>query len=209
MTAGVLPGHGPSSKVRTTSCSFRKSYCLKCSKPNAGPPVVSICTVREIPMAPGLSQPGAAGLAALPCAPAAGGAGGAVDAPGLPFCTSARRVGATAGAGAGAATVGAAIGACNGAAIEVWAILGEGAVAAGMEAGAGAACMPLAASRGPLRCAAMTPNAARPKVASAATTMTSTLTVPSTAHTTTGLKVRRNRSLSQCRCGKCPSATEK
>ena len=59
-----------------------------------------------------------------------------------------------AGTGAGAATVGAAIGACNGAATEAWAILGEDAVAAGMEAGAGAACMPLAASRVPaaLRC---------------------------------------------------------
>ena len=32
-TAGVL-GQGPSSKVSTTSLSWRKSYCLKCWKPN-------------------------------------------------------------------------------------------------------------------------------------------------------------------------------
>src|ERR1700750_2587008 len=47
--AGVLTGHGPSSKVSTTSLSLRKSSCLKCSKPKPGPPVVSICTTREIP----------------------------------------------------------------------------------------------------------------------------------------------------------------
>jgi hypothetical protein len=29
-TAGVLSGHGPSSKVSTTSLSLRKSSCLKC-----------------------------------------------------------------------------------------------------------------------------------------------------------------------------------
>src|SRR5437868_5096730 len=55
-TAGVLPGHGPSSKVSTTSLSVRKSICLKCSKPNPGPPVVSISTTRETPSASGLAQ---------------------------------------------------------------------------------------------------------------------------------------------------------
>src|ERR1700716_1531363 len=40
-TEGVLTGHGPSSNVSTTSWSRRKSSCLKCSKPNPGPPVVS------------------------------------------------------------------------------------------------------------------------------------------------------------------------
>ena len=48
-TAGELPGQGPSSKVNTTSLSRRKSYCLKCSKPKPGPPLVSISTMRESP----------------------------------------------------------------------------------------------------------------------------------------------------------------
>src|SRR4249920_2996450 len=43
-------------KVRTTSLSRRKSYCLKCSKPNPGPPVVSISTIRDRPMPSGLSH---------------------------------------------------------------------------------------------------------------------------------------------------------
>ena len=55
-TAGVFSGHGPSSKVSTTSPARRKSYCLKCSKPKPGPPVVSISTMRARPMPPGLSQ---------------------------------------------------------------------------------------------------------------------------------------------------------
>src|SRR3979411_3231486 len=55
-TEGVLSGHGPSSNVSTTSLSRRKSSCLKCSKPNPGPPVVSISTTREIPSALGLVQ---------------------------------------------------------------------------------------------------------------------------------------------------------
>src|ERR1700685_4857982 len=59
-TIGVLPGHGPSSKVSTTSLSRRKSYCLKCSVPKAGPPVVSICTMRDSPIALGLLQTGRA-----------------------------------------------------------------------------------------------------------------------------------------------------
>src|SRR6188472_4192277 len=53
-TEGVLTGHGPSSNVSTTSLSRRKSSCLKCSKPNPGPPVVSIWTTRETPSASGL-----------------------------------------------------------------------------------------------------------------------------------------------------------
>src|SRR5207344_2618460 len=57
-TAGVFSGHGPSSKVNTTSPARRKSYCLKCSKPKPGPPVVSISTMRAIPMPPGLSHGG-------------------------------------------------------------------------------------------------------------------------------------------------------
>src|SRR6516165_4122993 len=59
-TIGVFSGQGPSSKVSTTSLSRRKSYCLKCSVPNAGPPVVSISTTRDKPIAPGLSQAGIA-----------------------------------------------------------------------------------------------------------------------------------------------------
>src|SRR6476661_10393317 len=53
-TAGVFLGHGPSSKVSTTSPSRRKSWLLKCSKPKPGPPVVSTSTTREIPKALGL-----------------------------------------------------------------------------------------------------------------------------------------------------------
>ncbi len=48
-TAGVLCGQGPSSKVRTTSLSWRKSCSLKCSNPKPGPSVVSISTIRETP----------------------------------------------------------------------------------------------------------------------------------------------------------------
>ena len=50
-TSAVLCGQGPSSKVSTTSPGCRKSYCLKCSKPKPGPPVVSISTTRETPSA--------------------------------------------------------------------------------------------------------------------------------------------------------------
>src|SRR5712671_3059883 len=63
-TAGVFLGHGPSSKVSTTSPSRRKSWLLKCSKPKPGPPVVSISTTREIPKALGLLQVGAVGAGA-------------------------------------------------------------------------------------------------------------------------------------------------
>jgi hypothetical protein len=55
-TIGVFAGQGPSSKVRATSLSRRKSYCLKCSVPNAGPPVVSISMTHESPSASGLLQ---------------------------------------------------------------------------------------------------------------------------------------------------------
>src|ERR1700688_2463094 len=102
ITIGVFSGHGPSSKVSTTSLSRRKSYCLKCSLPKAGPPVVSISTVRARPMPSGLSQVGAlfagdgAGAAAL-CGAAAGAGVGV----GLFW---ARMIGAT--AGASVATVG-------------------------------------------------------------------------------------------------------
>src|SRR5271154_7271123 len=73
-TIGVLPGQGPSSKVSTTSLSRRKSYCLKCSVPKAGPPVVSICTIRDSPIAFGLLQAGMA-VAKLLLAEAAASAG--------------------------------------------------------------------------------------------------------------------------------------
>src|SRR5882762_9248126 len=63
-TEGVLTGHGPSSNVSTTSLSRRKSRSLKCSKPNPGPPVVSISTVRPMPSALGLAQAGLAGAGA-------------------------------------------------------------------------------------------------------------------------------------------------
>src|SRR4051794_21503028 len=78
-TAWVFFGQGPSSKVSTTSPSRRKSWLLKCSKPNPGPPVVSISTVRDTPNAlgfPGHVEAVAAG-AAGGAACAAGGAASA------------------------------------------------------------------------------------------------------------------------------------
>src|SRR5471032_1001597 len=73
-TAGVLPGHGPSSKVNTTSFSLRKSSSLKCSKPKPGPPVVSISTVRAMPRALGLVQGALVGAAAAGTGAACGAA---------------------------------------------------------------------------------------------------------------------------------------
>src|SRR5258705_30437 len=55
-TRGVFPGQGPSAKVSTFSLSVRKSSCLKCAKPNPGPPVVSISTTRLTPSASGFAQ---------------------------------------------------------------------------------------------------------------------------------------------------------
>src|SRR3954466_6600838 len=80
-TAAVLMGQGPSSNVRTTSWSRRKSSCLKCSKPNPGPPVVSISTVRPTPSAFGLVQAALAGCAVAGAA-AGGGAAAAAGAAG-------------------------------------------------------------------------------------------------------------------------------
>src|SRR6185437_6296536 len=76
-TAGVFSGHGPSSKVSTTSLSRRKSSCLKCSKPKPGPPVVSISTVRPTPSAPGVLHAALAGCGGCAAADAAGAAAGA------------------------------------------------------------------------------------------------------------------------------------
>src|ERR1700686_3617041 len=77
-TSAVLCGQGPSSKVSTTSPGCRKSYCLKCSKPKPGPPVVSISTTRDTPSAPGcpgqLTGAGG-GCGAGPCGMVATGAG--------------------------------------------------------------------------------------------------------------------------------------
>src|SRR5215469_5846512 len=92
-TSSVLRGQGPSSKVSTTSPGCRKSYCLKCSNPKPGPPVVSISTVREIPSAsllPGQSTGlagGGAGVAAGTEGAAAvweAGAGAGVEAAAIP-----------------------------------------------------------------------------------------------------------------------------
>src|SRR3954447_8298721 len=79
-TEGVLTSQGPSSKVSTTSLSFRKSSCLKCSKPKPGPPVVSICTTRETPSAsaaPLQATFGPGGGAGAACGAGAGVAGAA------------------------------------------------------------------------------------------------------------------------------------
>src|SRR6516225_10398151 len=88
-TALVVLSHGPSSKVNTTSWSRRKSSALKCCEPKPGPPVVSISTTRETPMALGLAQAMVGGFMAGGGAGAAAGAGAAT--------------GAAAGAAAGAA----------------------------------------------------------------------------------------------------------
>src|SRR5262249_18476142 len=95
-TIGVLSGQGPSSKVSTTSLSRRKSYCLKCSVQKAGPPVVSISTTRDRPIAFGLSQVGTAFAAG---GLAAAGAGAAGAAPGE-FWLAANALGAAAGGAA-------------------------------------------------------------------------------------------------------------
>jgi hypothetical protein len=99
-TAGVFPGQGPSSKVKTTSLSRRKSYCLKCSKPKPGPPMESISTIRASPMPLGLSQGGmevavGAGFGSFEAAGASG-----VD--GFVACASRAVAGFGAAAGAGA-----------------------------------------------------------------------------------------------------------
>src|SRR5260221_2935711 len=73
-TAGVFNGHGPSSKVSTTSLSRRKSSFLKCSKPKPGPAVVSISTVRPTPSAPGVLHAALAGCGGCAAAGAAAGA---------------------------------------------------------------------------------------------------------------------------------------
>src|SRR5262245_58485567 len=65
LTTALVVGQGPSSKVRTTSLSRRKSCCLKCSKPNPGPPLVSISTTRVTPSAWGFLQIGFEGPAIL------------------------------------------------------------------------------------------------------------------------------------------------
>src|SRR5262249_2443586 len=112
-TIGVLSGHGPSSNVSTTSLSRRKSYCLKCSVPNAGPPVVSISTTRDRPIAFGLSQAGTA-FAAGGLAAGAGAAGAALG----EFWLAANALGAAAGTCASWVT-----GACGG---RGWAACGWG-----------------------------------------------------------------------------------
>src|SRR5258706_8888991 len=76
-TFNVFFGQGPSSNVSTTSPSRRKSWVLKSSDPKAGPPVVSISTVREIPRAFGLP-----GQFEAPAAGAGGAAAGGAAAGG-------------------------------------------------------------------------------------------------------------------------------
>src|SRR5256885_792043 len=91
-TAGVFLGHGPSSKVSTTSPSRRKSWVLKCSKPKPGPPVVSISTTRDMPSAFGLPGQDEAAAGAVcagvgACAVVAGAPTGAAANEGV-FCAS-------------------------------------------------------------------------------------------------------------------------
>src|SRR6476661_5493455 len=96
-TEGVLTSHGPSSNVSTTSLSFRKSSCLKCSKPKPGPPVVSICTTRETPSASGVLLQATFGPGG---GAGAGGGAGVACAGGAPFAAA---------AGAGAAPLAAGV----------------------------------------------------------------------------------------------------
>src|ERR1700738_5401949 len=107
-TAGVFFGQGPSSKVSTISPPRRKSWALKCSKPNPGPPVVSISTAREIPIASGLSGHDAAtrGIAAGGGAGARAAAGGwaATWVAGMAGVFSAMMVGVVLGAALGGDT---------------------------------------------------------------------------------------------------------
>src|SRR4029079_8084698 len=79
-TEGVFTGQGPSSNVNTTSLSRRKSRSLKCSKPNPGPPAVSISTVRATPRAVGLLHAALAGCRRAVGGAAAGAAWGAAGA---------------------------------------------------------------------------------------------------------------------------------
>src|ERR1700731_4282403 len=83
-TAGVFFGHGPSSKVSTISPSRRKSSALKCSKPNPGPPVVSISTTRDTPSASGLP-----GHDVATCGAGGGGLAAAVGGGGFGTCAAA------------------------------------------------------------------------------------------------------------------------
>src|SRR5262245_11741631 len=80
-TAGVLPGHGPSSNVNTTSPLRRKSCILKCSQPKPGPPVVSISTTRETRIAFGFAHDDAGAAAGGGAAANVAGAGAAGAAP--------------------------------------------------------------------------------------------------------------------------------
>src|SRR3984957_13517958 len=136
-TSAVLCGQGPSSKVSTTSPGCRKSYCLKCSKPKPGPPVVSISTTRDTPSASG--WPGQ--LIGAGCGAGAGAAGGAIVGTGAGAACAMADVpaGAIAGAaGATAAGPGSAVvtTVCAGLDLVVAAVL---AVGAAFAAGAGAA----------------------------------------------------------------------
>src|SRR5262245_66614562 len=111
-TAGVLLGHGPSSKVSTTSPDLRKSWLLKCSKPKPGPPVVSICTVRARPSASGLpgqdtgcGAGGGGGAAAAGAGAAGAGTGGWAAAVGAGLAGAGFAAGAAGADGATVATV--------------------------------------------------------------------------------------------------------
>src|SRR5690349_8571728 len=100
-TAGVLPVHGPSPNVSTTSPFFRKSCILKCSQPKPGPPVVSISTTRDVRSALGLPGQDSIGAAAGGGAAAKVGAGWLAGAGAGPAATVS--TGWLAGAGAAAA----------------------------------------------------------------------------------------------------------
>src|SRR6516164_10319071 len=105
-TALVVLSHGPSSKVNTTSWSRRKSSALKCCEPKPGPPVVSISTTRDMPMALGLVQVIGGGLMT-----GGGGAAIGVAATGRATVAAAAPGAAVAGADAGGDPAGRMVGA--------------------------------------------------------------------------------------------------
>src|SRR2546430_321931 len=122
-TAGVFLGHGPSSKVSTTSPSRRKSWLLKCSNPKPGPPVVSISTTLATPSASGLPGQeelfvagggvaasafvGAAAVAGAPCAITVGAVGAAAAGRGAVAGTGTVAASGAAVGGGAAAAIGA------------------------------------------------------------------------------------------------------
>src|SRR5436190_7427997 len=168
-TAGVFFGHGPSSKVSTTSPCRRKSWVLKCSKPKPGPPVVSISTTRPTPSALGLPGQEVPVAAAAGAAGAAAGVAGVAAAGAAPFAAGAAWAKAWVGAGLDA-WLGA--GAAAGAASEIGTsrVTTEASAGAPVDGAAGSAATDAAVGAEPatvVRCMRTAPSAATATITSA------------------------------------------